>query len=145
MPESKDSPAYAEFSRLYDLARQLRPTGVDRWNRELYATDGPGGFDQQTGAIGIREQLLRDGLTSHPTDNPRRQARALAAVLHRATQAGMALDAPGEANAIRTTHSRGLHDGVASARAANDFEWPDTHPWRGTMLSAPVRTPPRTT
>lgn len=119
---SEGSPTYDEFSRLYDLARQLRPTGVDRWNRELYATRGAGGFDQQTGAIGIREPLLREGLTSHPTENPRRQARALAAVLNRVTQAGMDLDAPGEANAIRTAQSRGLHDGVASVRAANDFD-----------------------
>lgn len=127
MPESaqrvpEDSPTYREFTRLYDLARQLRPTGVDRWNRELYATPGAGGFDQQTGAIGIREPLLRDGLTSHPTNNLRRQARALAAVLNRASQAGMDVDAPGETNAIRTTQSRGLHDGVAAVRAANDFD-----------------------
>ncbi|RZT13566.1 hypothetical protein EV649_6762 [Kribbella sp. VKM Ac-2569] len=118
----EDSPTYREFSRLYDLARQLRPTGVDRWNRELYATSGPGGLDQRTGAIGIHEPLLRAGLTRNPTDNPRRQGRALATVLNRVTQAGMEVDAPGEVNAVGTTQSQGLHEGVAAVRAANDFD-----------------------
>lgn len=127
MPESaqrvpENSPTYREFTRLYDLARQLRPTVADRWNRELYATSGRGGFDQHTGAIGVHELLLREGLTRDPAANPRRQARALDAVLTRATQAGMKLEAPGEANAVRTTQSRGLHDGVAAVRAADDFE-----------------------
>ncbi|WP_432878221.1 hypothetical protein ACQPYH_30450 [Kribbella sp. CA-245084] len=127
MPESaqrvpEDSPTYREFTRLYDLARQLRPTVADRWNRELYATSGRGGFDQDTGAIGVHELLLREGLTRDPTANPRRQARALDAVLTRTTQAGMKLEAPGEANAVRTTQSRGLYDGVAAVRAADDFE-----------------------
>lgn len=127
MPESaervpEDSPTYREFTRLYDLARQLRPSVADRWNRELYATSGRGGFDQDTGAIGIHEPLLREGLTRRPTANTRRQALALDAVLTRVTQAGMDLDAPGEANAIRTTQSRGLHDGVAAVRAVDDFE-----------------------
>ncbi|TDW14414.1 hypothetical protein [Kribbella kalugense] len=126
MPESgervpEDSPTYREFTRLYDLARQLQPTGVDRWNRELYATSGPGGFDQRTGAIGIHEPLLRDGLTRQPTESPRRQARALAMVLNRVTQAGMAVDAPGEANAVGTKQAQGLHDGVASVRTTSDF------------------------
>ena len=127
MPEStqrvpEDSPTYREFSRLYELAQQLRPTVADRWNRQLYATSGRGGFDQDTGAIGIHELLLREGLTRHPTANPRRQARALDAVLTRAAQAGMKQDAPGQVNAVRTTQSRGLHDGVAAVRAADDFE-----------------------
>ncbi|WP_329001426.1 hypothetical protein OHA18_00605 [Kribbella sp. NBC_00709] len=91
MPESaervsENSPTYREFTRLYDLARQLRPTGFDRWNRELYETSGRGGFDQDTGAIGIHQPLLREELTRHPTATPRRQARALATVLNRVTQ-----------------------------------------------------------
>lgn len=127
MPESgqrvpEDSRAYLEFARLYDLARQLRPTAVDRWNRELYATSDLGGFDQTSGAIGIHEQLLREGLTRHPAAKPQLQAAALSTVLNRATQAGMVVDAPGEANAVRTTESRGLHSGVASVGAADDFE-----------------------
>ncbi|MFD3405916.1 hypothetical protein ACFWUU_34835 [Kribbella sp. NPDC058693] len=127
MPESgqrvpEDSQTYREFARLYDLARRLRPTAVDRWNRELYATSDLGGFDQASGAIGIHEQLLREGLTRHPAARPQLQAAALATVLDRGTRAGMAVNAPGEANAVQTTESRGLHSGVASVRAANDFE-----------------------
>ncbi|TDW54836.1 hypothetical protein [Kribbella pratensis] len=127
MPESaervrENSPTYREFARLYELARQLRPTGVDRWNRELYETSGSGGYDQETGAIGIHQPLLREGLATQSTANPRLQARALHAVLTRATQAGMDLDAPGETNAVRTAQSRGLYDGVAAVRAATDLQ-----------------------
>ncbi|NIK58053.1 hypothetical protein [Kribbella shirazensis] len=119
----EDSAAYREFARLYNVARQLRPTGVDRWNRELYATRGPGYFDQRIGAIGVNENRLRQGLTlpSEPA-NSRVHAAALATVLRRASQAGMALDAPGEANAVRTDGSLGLSDGVASLRVAGDFQ-----------------------
>ncbi|WP_427891210.1 hypothetical protein ACQHIV_02415 [Kribbella sp. GL6] len=129
MPESaqrvpEDSAAYREFARLYDLARSINPTGVDGWNgggRQLYATDGPGGFDHATGAIGVDESLLRHELTGRRSETPRRQAHALATVLHRATEAGMPKDAPGAANAVRNDQSLALHDGVASVRAADDF------------------------
>lgn len=120
VPES--SSTYSEFARLYDLARQLRPTGADRWDRTLYATSGGGGFDHRTGAIGVNERTLREGLTRDATADPRQQAHALATVLHRATHAGMELDAPLEANAVRTDKSLGLADGVALVRAATDFE-----------------------
>ncbi|MGZ0152593.1 hypothetical protein ACXJJ3_36425 [Kribbella sp. WER1] len=120
VPES--SATYREFARLYDLARQLRPTGADRWNGTLYATSGRGGFDHHTGAIGVNERTLREGLTRQPTADPRQQAHALATVLHRATHAGMELDAPQEPNAVRTNSTLGLADGVASVRAATDFE-----------------------
>ncbi|MFF0270581.1 hypothetical protein [Kribbella sp. NPDC004536] len=117
----EDSAAYREFARLYDLARELRPTAVDGWNRALYATNGPGGFDHQSGAIGVDEPLLRHELTGRPSATPRRQAHALATVLHRATEAGMPKDAPGAANAVRNEQSLALHDGIASVRAATDF------------------------
>jgi hypothetical protein len=118
----EDSHKYREFARLYDLARQLRPTAADRWNRELYATSDLRGFDHGSGAIRMHKSLLREGLTRHPAANPQLQAGALATVLHRAAQAGMAVDAPGEANAVRSAASRGLHYGVAAVRAADDFE-----------------------
>src|SRR5689334_12364968 len=110
MPDSglrvpEDSHTYREFARLYDLARQLRPTAADRWNRELYATSDLGGFDHGSGAIRMHESLLREGLTRRPAANPQLQAGALATVLHRAAQAGMAVDAPGEANAVRSAES----------------------------------------
>lgn len=115
----EDSATYREFARLYDGARRLRPTGIDRWNGELYATSGLGGFDQRTGAIGVHEPILREGLSQTP--DRRRQAHALTTVLHRATQAGMDLDAPHEPNAVRTNHSLGITEGVAAVRAADDF------------------------
>ncbi|WP_185446406.1 hypothetical protein [Kribbella qitaiheensis] len=34
----RDSAVYREFARLYQLARDLRPTNVDRWSGNLYAT-----------------------------------------------------------------------------------------------------------
>lgn len=117
----ENSASYREFARLYEIARQLRPTGVDRWNGELYATTGRGRFDQPTGAIGINQALLRDDLTGQPTSNPRRQARALATVLNRAAQAGTELDEPGAPNAVRTNHSLALADGTAWVRAGADF------------------------
>ncbi|GAA1569697.1 MULTISPECIES: hypothetical protein [Kribbella] len=117
----EDSPAYREFARLYDLARQLRPTEVDRWKGDLYATDGPGGFDRRTGAIGIDEPLLLHELTGRASSTPRRQAQALATVLHRATEAGMHQDAAGAVNAVRNGRSLALHDGFASVRAASDL------------------------
>jgi hypothetical protein len=117
----EDSATYREFARLYDVARRLRPTGIDRWNRELYATSGVGYFDQRTGSIEMHDGLLRKGLGPQASGGPRWQAAALATVLNRATQAGMVLDAPGEANAVRTNRSLGLNDGVASVRAAADL------------------------
>jgi hypothetical protein len=121
----EDSAAYREFARLYDLARRFNPTEVDGWSRSgraLYATSGPGGFDRDTGAIGIDEALLRHELTSRPSDTPRRQAHALATVLRRATEAGTDKDAPGAANAVRNDQSLALHDGVAAVRAAAAFD-----------------------
>ncbi|MFI5697833.1 hypothetical protein ACIA58_38605 [Kribbella sp. NPDC051586] len=117
---TEDSPTYREFSRLYDVARQLRPTGVNRWNGELYATGGHGGFDQQTGAIGVYAPLLREGLSRDGTARSRWRAPALAAVLDRATRAGMPVGSRGEVDADKL--SWGLHDGVASVRAATDFQ-----------------------
>jgi hypothetical protein len=117
------SRAYTEFARLYALAQNIRPTGVDRWNRQLYAATGDvlGGFDNRTGAIRIRDPLLREYLTGQATANRRRQTQALATVLHEATHAGMELDAPAERNAIRTKHSLGLTEGFAEVRAAEAF------------------------
>ena len=114
----QDSAAYVEFSRLYDLAARLQPNGLDRWSGELLASDGSGYFDQQTGAIEMNARLLRDGLSGR---DPRMHARAVATVLQRAAQAGMPLEAPGNPNAVRDQRTLGLNDGIASVRAADDF------------------------
>lgn len=120
----RDSAAYQEFSRLYRIARSLRPTSVDRWNGTLYATDSErwGAFAAKTGDIRLSaDRTLRHltGSTSH-TD-PAEQSQALATVLHEATHAGMATDASDEPNAVRSEHSLGLMEGFAEVRTLQDF------------------------
>ncbi|TCO40104.1 hypothetical protein EV646_11818 [Kribbella antiqua] len=121
---SPDSPSYREFTRLYRLARSIRPTPIDRWNGQLYAMNGDtlGGFDHRTGSIKVNGPLVFRYLTGRPAPNRRRQAQALSTVLHEATHAGMTLDAPAEPNAVRTNHSLGLTEGLAELRAAQDFQ-----------------------
>jgi hypothetical protein len=117
------SAAYREFTRLYALARSIRPTAFDGWNRELFATTGDqrGCFNTRTGAIRVSGRLLGECVNGPETGNPRRRAQALATVLRAATHAGMELDAPAERNAVRTAHSLAVVDGFAHVRAAEDF------------------------
>jgi hypothetical protein len=121
----RESAVYREFARLYRIARMLRPTSVDRWNGELYATHGElwGGVNPATGAIRLSAQHVLPyltGSTSH--SHPGEQAEALATVLHEATHTGMELKAPSEPNAVYSAHSRGLMEGVAELRAMTDFD-----------------------
>jgi hypothetical protein len=120
----RDSVIYQEFVRLYQVARQLRPTSVDRWNGDLcaVAAENWGGFDPATGAIRLSPNRVLRHLTgsTSPTD-PHRQAQALATVLHEATHAGMLTDAPDEPNAVRAKHSLGLMEGIAEVRTLADF------------------------
>jgi hypothetical protein len=120
----RESVAYREFVRLYRIARKLRPTSVDRWNGELYATNSGvwGSASPVTGAIRLSEPLVLPyltGATSHT--HPGEQAEALATVLHEATHTGMNLKAS-EPNAVRTPHSAGLTEGVAELRVMADFD-----------------------
>lgn len=122
---ARESAVYREFVRLYRIARTLRPTGVDRWNGELFATHGemwgsvsPGTGAMRLSALHVLPYLT--GTTSH--SHPSEQAEALATVLHEATHAGMGLKAPSEPNAVYTAHSRGLMEGVAELRAMTDFD-----------------------
>jgi hypothetical protein len=41
------SPVYQEVARLHPIAKQMRPSGLDRWNGELYAR-----FDDKWGGLG---------------------------------------------------------------------------------------------
>ncbi|TWD72444.1 hypothetical protein FB561_7436 [Kribbella amoyensis] len=120
----RDSAAYLEFARLYRAARSLRPSAVDRWNGDLYATDSElwGGFQAKSGDIRVSKHVVLQQLkgSAGPID-PAGQAEALATVLHEATHAGMWIDAPDELNAVRTTHSQNLMEGLAEARALQDF------------------------
>ncbi|WP_433006426.1 hypothetical protein [Kribbella sp. CA-294648] len=119
----RDSPTYREFVRLYRLAQDLRPTGLDRWNGDLYATsaDHWGGFHAKAGHISLSGPLVLQHLTD-PTSTASQRAEALATVLHEATHAGMETDAPNEPNAVRTEHSRGALEGFAELRTVADFE-----------------------
>ena len=119
------SAVYQEFTRLYHLARSLRPTSVDRWNGELYSTNAEiwGRFDPKSGAIQLSENRVLRHLTGSTSQAaPRGQAQALATILHESTHAGMETDAPAEPNAVRTTHSLGAMEGFAEVRTVNDFE-----------------------
>jgi hypothetical protein len=49
------SAEYAEVARLYRIAQQLRPGGLDGWNRELYSrSDGKWGGIQPDGTMRFR-------------------------------------------------------------------------------------------
>jgi hypothetical protein len=122
---AQQSAVYREFARLYRIARLLRPTSVDRWNGELYATHGErwGSVSPATGAIRLSAQHVLPYLTGSTSHRyPGEQAEALATVLHEATHTGMGLRAPSEPNAVYSAHSRGLMEGVAEVRAMADFD-----------------------
>jgi hypothetical protein len=70
------SAAYREFARLYALARSIRPTAFDGWNRQLFATTGDqrGCFNTRTGAIRVSGPLLAECVTGPETVNRRRRA-----------------------------------------------------------------------
>lgn len=119
------SAVHQEFARLHHLARSLRPTAVDRWNGELYATDAEvcGGFDPKSGAIHLSESRVLRHLTGSTSKTaPQGQAQALATILHESTHASMETDAPAEPNAVRSPHSQGAMEGFAEVRTVNDFE-----------------------
>lgn len=120
----RDSATYQEFARLYQVARSLRPTSVDRWNRDLFATDTElwGGFDPKTGSIRLSDDDVLRHLTGGPSAQPDDQAEALASVLHESTHAGMETDAPAEPNAVRSSHSLGVMEGFAEVRTFEDFD-----------------------
>jgi hypothetical protein len=120
----RESATYREFARLYQLARRLRPTGIDRWNGDLYATgvENWGEFAPKTGDMRLSGTLVLQRLTARPGEvTEYRRAEALATVLHEATHAGMATDAADEPNAVRTAHSQGLMEGFAEVRTVQDF------------------------
>ncbi|WP_328326319.1 pentapeptide repeat-containing protein [Kribbella sp. NBC_00382] len=120
---ARDSAVYQEFARLYQLARDLRPTGTDRWSGNLYATPGGswGGYNPSTGDIRLSGPLVLRHLVD-PSSTAQERAEAIATVLHEATHAGMAVDAPNEPNAVRTEHSIGAIEGFAELRTMSDFD-----------------------
>ena len=120
----RESATYREFARLYELARRLRPSAVDRWNGDLYATGTKnwGEFAPKSGDMRLSGPLVLQHLTAAPGQiSPGERAQALGTVLHEATHAGMATDAPDEPNAVRSPHSAGLMEGIAEVRTVQDF------------------------
>jgi hypothetical protein len=121
----RDSATYQEFDRLHRIARMLRPTGIDHWSGDLYATDDElwGGFSPKTRDVRLSEASVLRHLTGSTSSTDRsEQAEALATVLHESTHAGMDIDAPAQPNAVRSVHSKGLTEGIAEIRALEDFE-----------------------
>ena len=137
----QESFAYREVERLYRIAQSLRPTEVDRWNGELYATsaDTWGSLHPKTGALRLSDHRVLPHLTgSTSAVNPRQQAQALATVLHEATHGGMETDAPANVNAVRSNHSFGLIEGFAEVRTFADFElFTDRSGYDGLTLDTP--------
>jgi hypothetical protein len=120
----RESETYREFARLYHLARRLRPTDIDRWTGDLYATgmENWGEFSPKSGDMRLSGPLVLQRLTGSPREiSTNQRAEALATVLHEATHAGMATDAPDEPNAVRSPHSLGLMEGFAEVRTVQDF------------------------
>ncbi|GAA0614447.1 hypothetical protein HPO96_26135 [Kribbella sandramycini] len=117
------SRTYQEFARLYQIAQELRPGSEDRWNRELYArTDDKWGGLAVDGTMRLHKDLVLDQLTGgEPTDDPDRQAQALATVLHESEHARVAIDAPGEPNAVRRRESFGLDESLTELSTGDNF------------------------
>lgn len=117
------SPVYQEVARLYQIARQLRPSGLDRWNGELYAR-----FDDKWGGLGrdgtmrLNQDLVLRHLTGGQlSDDPGLQGQALATVLHESYHARVEFDAAIEPNALRRPQSIGLDEGLTELAAIRDF------------------------
>ncbi|GAB3835297.1 hypothetical protein [Kribbella italica] len=122
---ARDEPVYREFVRLYQLARGLRRTSVDRWNGELLVSPVGhlGGFSPITGRIRLAgDSVLRHLDPASTTTTRYERAEALATVLHEATHAGMETDAPHEPNAVRSRVSTAAMEGLAEVRTIADFE-----------------------
>lgn len=117
------SPVYQEFARLYTVARGIRPSGLDRWNGELLASDDDfwGSANPKTGTITVSQHRVLPYLTgSRSSAHPGWQAQALQTVLHEAYHQRVPVDAPNESNAFRGYESKALDEGLTEYQAAND-------------------------
>lgn len=116
---SPDSAVHREFTRLYRLAQQQRPGGVDAWNGELYALHGGelSQLNRHSGAIALSAQHVLPHLAGTTHDQaPHDRAVALRTVLQVATRAGM------PSKPSPTAQAGGLATGITEVRAATDFE-----------------------
>jgi hypothetical protein len=119
-----ESPVYQEVERLYRIAHEVRPGGLDRWNGELYSrTDDKYGGLTRDGTLRLNERLVLDQLTGgEGTDNPVWQGQALATVLHESLHARVEMDAKNEPNALRAPHSIGLDEGLTELATMEDYD-----------------------
>jgi len=124
-PVLPTSTAYREFARLYQIARQLRPSAVDRWNGELYTREDAqwGSLNPTTGALRLSSYKVLPYLTG-PSGHPDREARsqALQATLHEIYHCRVPDNVPKHVpNAVRTVESRALDEGLTEFMAASDL------------------------
>jgi len=115
------SEEYRQFVRLYEGARALRPSEVDRWNRELYATIDEGqnwGSFHPDGYFKLSKELVFDKLG--PDATPQEQVQALATVLHESNHARVQVNAQNEPNAVLSRHSKALDEGLTEWVSVND-------------------------
>ncbi len=115
------SEEYRQFVRLYEAARALRPSEVDRWNRELYATIDEGqnwGSFHPDGYFKLSKELVFDKLG--PDATPQEQVQALATVLHESNHARVQVNAQNEPNAVLSRHSKALDEGLTEWVSVND-------------------------
>jgi hypothetical protein len=120
----QNSAVYKEFTRLYRIAREMRPSSIDKWNGKLFAIDdGPwGSFDPKTGNISLSQELVLDHLTGSTTQPPSMaQAQAIATVYHEAEHARVDGNAPHELNAMHHPNTLTLNEGLTERRTVNDF------------------------
>ncbi|MEV8378258.1 hypothetical protein AB0P21_36310 [Kribbella sp. NPDC056861] len=117
------SPAYQEVARLYRIAQDLHPGGLDRWNGELYARfDDKWGGLSRDGTLRLNQDLVLRQLTGgRLSDRPDLQAQALATVLHESRHARAEFDAPNEPNALRQPRSVDLDEGLVELSTMEDF------------------------
>jgi hypothetical protein len=139
-PVLPTSTAYCEFARLYQIARHLRPSAVDRWNGELYTRDDAqwGSLHPKTGALRLSSYKVMPYLTGPPGVPDRKaQSQALQAVLHEIYHCRVQDNVPKHIpNAIRTVESRALDEGLTEYMAAGDLPLFADPAGYGELLSA---------
>ncbi len=115
------SEEYRQFVRLYETARSVRPSELDRWNGELYASVGEGknwGSLRRDGSLQLSQELVLDqlGPDAAPTD----QVQALTTILHEANHARVEIKAIEDPNAVLSDHSKALDEGLTEWVAVDD-------------------------
>lgn len=117
-PISADSPVYAEFRRLYQQAREMQPSELDRWNGQLEAVERRWGGLSPEGTMRLNERLVLDHLD--PAGDSPDRAQALTTVYHETLHGRVPIDAKHEPNAYRGQESGALNEGLTEYAAVRD-------------------------